>query len=140
MVQIHYWQIVKWEVYGEICYASATWFLDICCLATCKEDTKVEQNCAVHETLGQCYCSLITYNNILKHLEGKPARVCYWQSLQRQLGDVKRKKQVWKDDTSNLAWVCIQNCQIDMLSLAVKDLTCFLNRLKTFNHGIVWIL
>lgn len=126
LVQIHYWQIVKWEIYREICYACDTWFLDVCCLATCKGDMKVKRHCAVPETLTQWDRSLITYYNILKHLAGKSTRVFYWQHLQRELEEVKRKKQAWKDDTSNVALVYIQNCQtskVDTLSSAVKDLT-----------------
>lgn len=100
----------------------------------------VKVHCIVHETLTQCYCSLIIHNNILKHLEGKSARVCHQQYLQRELGEVKREKQVCKDNTSIVALVYIQNCQTYTVSLAVKDLTYFINRLKTFNHGIVLIL
>lgn len=54
---------------------------------------KVKRHCAVPETLTQWDRSLITYYNILKHLAGKSTRVFYWQHLQRELEEVKRKKQ-----------------------------------------------
>lgn len=67
-----------------MCCAHVTWFLDACCLATCKEYMGVKQHYVVHETLIQCYCSLFTFYNILKHLEGKTAKVCHWQSMLKE--------------------------------------------------------
>lgn len=60
-------------------YTHATWFLDPFYFATFKEGMVVKQDRVVHETLVQCYCSLSTFYNLLKRLEGKAAGVCHWQ-------------------------------------------------------------
>lgn len=40
--QIHYSQITKWGIYGEMHYTRATWIFGACYLATCKEGTGVK--------------------------------------------------------------------------------------------------
>lgn len=86
--------------------------------------------------------------HLVQHPQAPSRQSCkslHWQSMpkekwQREWWEMRRKKHMWKEDNSNLAWAYIQKCQTYTLSLAVKELPCFINRLKTFHHGIVLIV